>query len=156
MEVEEQIEIIQTCTRTVREIRSDRSIAPSMQLTVSVSSAPETVSLIQANASLVTQLANLETLQVGTDLEKPPNAAVAVAGPIEVYVHDAIDPSAERARLEKQAQQVGQTLKGVEAKLGNENFMNRAKPEVVEQARQKQVELQEQLANINRHLSELG
>jgi len=81
---------------------------------------------------------------------------VAVAGPIEVYVHDAVDPAAERTGLEKQALQIGQNLKGVEAKLGNENFVNRAKPEVVEQARHRLVELQDQLATINRHLNELG
>jgi len=155
-EIEAQIELIQTCIRTVREIRSARSIAPSKKLTVSVSSTPDTVALLKANLPLVMQLAHLETLEAGIDLEKPANAAVAVAGPIEVYVHDAVDPAAERARLEKQAQQVGQNLKGIQAKLANENFVNRAKPEVVEQTRQKQAELQEQLASINRHLSELG
>lgn len=155
-EVEAQIELVQTTIRTVREIRSARNIAPSKKLTVSVSSTPDTVALLKANPALVMQLAHLETLEAGVDLEKPANAAVAVAGPVEVYVHDAVDPAAERARLEKQAQQVGQSLKGVQAKLANENFVNRAKPEVVEQTRQKQVELEEQLTSINRHLTELG
>ena len=140
----------------MREIRSKRNIAPSKKLIVSAKSSPDTVALLQANMPLVTQLAHLEAFQAGTDLEKPANAAVAVAGPIEVYVHDAVDPAAERAGLEKQALQIGQNLKGVEAKLANENFVNRAKPEVVEQARHKRIELQEQLEAINRHLSELG
>jgi len=153
---EAEIEIIQTTVRTVREIRSKRNIAPSKKLTVSVKSSPDTVALLKANMSLVMQLGHLEALQADTDLAKPENAAVAVAGPIEVYVHDAVDPAAERAGLEKQAAQVSQNLKGVEAKLANENFVNRAKPEIVEQARRKRVELQDQLATINRHLSELG
>jgi valyl-tRNA synthetase len=153
---EAQIEVIQTTVRTVREIRSKRSIAPSKKLTVSVKSSSDAVALLQANLALVMQLGHLEAFTAGTDLEKPENAAVAVAGPIEVYVHDAVDPAAERAGLEKQAAQLSQNLKGVEAKLANENFVNRAKPEVVEQARRKLVELQEQLATINRHLSELG
>ena len=40
-------------------------------------------------------------------------------------------------------------------KLSNENFTSRAKPEVVEQSRQKLKELQEQLAAIEKHLAEL-
>jgi len=154
--IETQIEIIQTTVRTVREIRSKRNIAPSKKLIVSVKSPPDTVTLLTPNKSLVMQLGHLEAFQAGTDLEKPANSAVAVAGPIEVYVHDAVDPAAERAGLEKQALQISQNLKGVEAKLANENFVNRAKPEVVEQARHKRVELQEQLEAINRHLNELG
>ena len=47
-------------------------------------------------------------------------------------------------------------LAGVEAKLGNENFVNKAKPEVVAQAMARLGELTEQLETVEKHLSELS
>ena len=74
---------------------------------------------------------------------------------MQIYLHDAIDPEAERARLEKQKASVENGVKAAKAKLGNENFVSKAKPAVVEQARQKLAELTEQLKTVEEHLSEL-
>ena len=71
------------------------------------------------------------------------------------YVHDVIDPEAERQRLQKQKDQIEKALAPVKAKLGNENFVSRARPEVVAQAKSKLVELQEQLEVVEKHLAEL-
>jgi valyl-tRNA synthetase len=87
---------------------------------------------------------------------KPPNAAVGIADATQVYVHDVIDPEAERQSLEKQKEQITNALKPTQAKLSNENFINRAKPEVVAQAREKLANLEEQLETIDRHLMELN
>ncbi|TFG50443.1 MAG: valine--tRNA ligase, partial [Candidatus Brocadiia bacterium] len=92
----------------------------------------------------------------GADLQKPANAATSIVDDIQVYVHDVIDPQAERQRLEKQKEQIESGLKPLQAKLGNENFVSRAKPEVVEQAREKLTQLQEQLETVDRHLAELN
>jgi valyl-tRNA synthetase len=67
-----------------------------------------------------------------------------------------IDPDAERQRLQKQKEQLLKAKNGVEAKLGNENFVNKAKPEVVAQAMTRLGELTEQLETVEKHLSELS
>ena len=72
------------------------------------------------------------------------------------YIHDVIDVKAERAKLEKEKQETEKAKKAIEAKLANENFINKAKPEVVAQARERLAELTEQLKAIDKHLSELG
>lgn len=153
--IERQIETVQAVIRTVREIRNARNIPPGKPLKVSAKSQVDTVRILSDNAPLIEQLAVLEAFTAQTDLDKPANAAVAVAGTLEVYVHDAVDPAAERARLEKQKEQVEKALKGTEGKLANENFVSRAKPEVVDQARVKLRELKEQLAAVERNLKEL-
>ena len=66
-----------------------------------------------------------------------------------------IDPEAERARLEKQKQEIEQAKKAVEGKLANANFVAKAKPEVVAQAREKLRQLQEQLQAVEGHLAEM-
>jgi len=74
---------------------------------------------------------------------------------MQIYVHNVIDPEAERARLEKQKEQLERAKNAVEAKLANENFVTKAKPEVVAQARDRLTELSEQLNTVEKHLSEL-
>jgi valyl-tRNA synthetase len=154
--VEVDIDLVQTTIRTIRELRSSRNIPPGKKLVVSAKTPAAITAVLSTNLALVEQLANLETFAVSVDMEKPDKAAVAVAGAIEVYVHDAVDPAAERIRLEKQKQLVEKGLWGVEGKLNNEQFRQRAKPEVVEQTQQKRAELQEQLATVDKHLAELN
>jgi len=155
-DTEKQIEIIQAAIRTVRDIRSNRNIPPKERLVVSAKSQQETVDILNQNAELIHQLAGVKEFKAGTAIVKPANAAVAIADATEVYVHGAIDPQAERQRLEKQKQQIEEAKKAVEAKLANENFVSKAKPEVVAQARSRLAELSEQLKTVEKHLSELN
>ena len=74
---------------------------------------------------------------------------------IQVFVEGLIDTEAELKRLEKQKEEKLAAVKSNEAKLANENFVKRAKPEVVEQTKQRLAELKEQLAAIEKNLSEL-
>ena len=71
-------------------------------------------------------------------------------------MHNVIDVEAERTRLEKEKQEAEKAKKAVEARLANENFVTKAKPEVVAQARERLFELTEQLETVEKHLSELG
>ncbi len=155
-DVEKQIENVQAVTRTIREIRNNRNIPPKERLVVSVKSQQETTDILIQNSELISQLAGLKEFKAGVDTIKPANASVAITETTEVYVHNAIDPEAERAKLEKQKEQIEKGRKAVEAKLGNENFITKAKPEVVAQARDRLAELTEQLKTVNKHLSELA
>jgi valyl-tRNA synthetase len=104
---------------------------------------------------LVCQLESLDRFQVGDNIDKPKNAAAVIHDDMQVYVHDVIDIEAERKRLEKQKEQVERAKTSVEAKLANENFVTRAKPQVVEQAKNKLAELTEQLETIEKHIAGL-
>jgi len=155
-DAEKQIEIIQTVIRTIRDIRSNRNIPPKELLVVSVKSQQEIAGILNRNAGLISELAGVKEFQAGTDIVKPVNAAVSIADVTEVYVHDAIDPEAEQRRFEKQKQQIEKAKESVEAKLANENFVTKAKPEVVAQAKAKLAQLIEQLETVEKHLSELN
>jgi valyl-tRNA synthetase len=155
-DAERQIDIIQTAIRTIRDIRSNRNIPPKESLVVSVKSQQDIVDILNRNAGLISQLASVKDFNAGTDIVKPENAAVSIAGVMEIYVHEAIDPQAERCRFEKQKQQIEKAKESVEAKLANENFITKAKPEVVAQAKTRLAQLTEQLKTIEKHLSELN
>ena len=154
-EAESEIELVQSVIRTVRDIRNDRNIGPKERLVVSVKSGSEDVEILGRNAQLIEHLAGVKEFNAGAAIEKPANAAVAIAESAEVYVHNAIDPEAERQRLVKQKDKVEKAKVAVEGKLNNENFVNKAKPQVVAQARDKLDELSKQLGTIEKHLAEL-
>ena len=153
--IEKQVAIIQSVIRTVRDIRNNRNIPPKQLLVVSAKSQQESVDILNRNAELIQQLSGIKDFKTGIAIVKPVNAAVAIADAIEVYVHDAIDPEAERQRLRKQRDTIEKAKKTVQAKLENGNFVTKAKRQVVVQAREKLAELSEQLKTIKKHLSEL-
>jgi len=152
---EKQIEIIQAAIRTVRDIRNNRNIAPKEMLVVSAKSQQETVDTLNQNSGLVQQLAGVKEFAAGESIEKPKNAATAIVDDMQIFVHDVIDPEAELARLTKQRQEIEKAKKTIEAKLANKNFVTRAKPEVVAQAKDRLAELTEQLKTVEKHLAEL-
>jgi valyl-tRNA synthetase len=153
--VEEQIRLVQEVVRAIRDIRSQYSLAPSEKLTASINAPKVIGDAMNTNSGLICQLAGLGDLQIAENLPKPNNAATAIVEGTQVYVHNVIDPEAERARLEKQRQEIEQAKKAVESKLANANFVAKAKPEVVAQAREKLQQLQEQLQAIEGHLAEI-
>ena len=154
------ITLIQKVIRNVRNIRNKHNVPPSRKLTVSVNvtaAGSETIiGSFNKHKELICLLADLDKFIAGVGIEKPKSAAVAIAEDMQVYVHNAIDPEAECARLEKQKQRIENAIGPIQAKLNNENFINRAKPEVVAQARGKLKELLEQLETVEKHLLELN
>ncbi|MCI0498590.1 MAG: valine--tRNA ligase [Planctomycetales bacterium] len=155
-ECEQQIELVQNVVRAVRDIRSRYTIAPAKPLDCSAAAPAAVCNILLSNAALIRQLANVAAFNAAPSLEKPNNAAAAIVEEVQLFVHDVIDPQAERQRLQKQKEFVEKGIKPLAAKLSSENFVSRAAPEVVEQSRQKLKELQDQLAAIEKHLAELG
>jgi valyl-tRNA synthetase len=152
---ETQIQTIQSVVRAIRDVRSKYNKPPGEMLSVSAKLRPQDAKVLSQNAELICQLAGVKDFKAGTAVSKPANAAVAIADATEVYVHDVIDIEAERKRLEGQKEQVEKAKKAVQARLSNENFVAKAKPQVVAQARDRLAELAEQLKTVEKHLSEL-
>ena len=154
-DIDAQIELVQNVIRPIREIRSQYNVPPKNRLTATAAAPADRCEILNNLSGLIVHLAGLERFEAAPAMDKPGHAATAMVGDIRVFVHHIIDPAAERQRLAKQKEQIEAMLKPVEAKLANPNFVGRAKPEVIEQARARLAELQGQLASVNQHLSEL-
>jgi valyl-tRNA synthetase len=63
-------------------------------------------------------------------------------GTLFIPLEGIIDVDAERSRLEKESTRLSGLIRGTETKLSNDNFVQRAKPEVVEREREKLTSLQ--------------
>ncbi len=154
-DVEKDIELIQEVIRSIRDVRSQYNIPPSRKLDAMVAGPDRLCEILNANSEMLSKLANLQSFKADTCIDKPESASASIVEELSIFVDNVIDPEEERKRLEKQKQQIENQLKGVQAKLGNENFVSRAKPEVVEQARDKHADLTEQLEAVNKHLANL-
>jgi len=151
--IEQEIEIIQNVVRAVRDIKSKYNVMTLDAL--SVNADKDISQKLNANKELICSMTAAKEFNAAADTPKPQNAATAIVDEIQIYVHNVIDIEAEKKRLEKQQQQVEKAKQATEAKLANENFINKAKPQVVAQAREKLKQLTEQLETITQHLLEL-
>jgi valyl-tRNA synthetase len=152
---EEQVLIIQKPVRAVRDIKNKYNIPHTTMPITSVTATAAISSVFDSNADLICNMAGVKELIAGPDVRKPKNAATAIVDDMQIYVHDVIDPEAERARLEKQKQEIEQAKRAAEAKLDNEDFLTKAKPQVVARAKEKLAQLSERLNAVEKNLSEL-
>jgi len=155
-DIEVQISSVQMPVRTYRDMKNKYNIPNSQRVSASASVSPDVVQTLTANSELICHLAGLNGFEAGVDIEKPARAAVSVVDGMSFYMHDVIDPDTERARLQKEQRLAERAKNAQEAKLANESFVTKAKPDVVTRAREKLAQLQEQLETIERHLAELN
>jgi valyl-tRNA synthetase len=142
----------------VRNIRAEMGVPPGRKATVLLKAEDQKIrQQIQENRPLL-ELASIDKLVVGQDLERPDASATAVIQGIEVFVplEGLIDLQAERQRLEKEAQHIGGVLRGIEQKLSNEQFVRKAPKEVVKRERVKKEELQQKLAKLEENLKQIS
>ena len=154
-EVEKKISIVQTPVRAYRDMKNKYNIPNSVMASTSAAVPAVVVYSLSENADLICHMAGLKDFTPGVDISKPIKAAVSVVDGMSFYMHDVIDVKAEKNRLEKQKQQIIDAKNAVEAKLANKDFVTKAKPKVVAQAKDKLAQLTEQLKTVEKHLSEL-
>jgi valyl-tRNA synthetase len=128
----------------VRQIRGEMDIAPSRKIPLLYKHAGQrdTACLATLQSYLV-RLAGLESIRgLGAD-ESAPESATAIVGELTLLVPMAglIDPKAEIERLTKRIARNDSDIGKLNGKLGNENFVRHAPPEVVAGDRSRIAEL---------------
>ena len=81
---------------------------------------------------------------------------VAVEGAVRLALQVEIDVGAERDRITKEVARLENEIEKANKQLGNENFVSRAKPEVVEQMRTRLAGFVETVARMKAQLEQLG
>jgi valyl-tRNA synthetase len=134
----EQMEWVKAFIMGVRRIRSERDISPGKPLNVFVrnGTAPERQWLEDHQAYIKT-LGRIESIKnAETEMD---DAVMALAGDMTLLVPlaDIIDPVAEHKRLENTIEKLQKEKSGLEAKLDNASFVERAPANVVDGAKQR-------------------
>ena len=98
-------------------------------------------------------LANISKAEVVND--KVAGAAGFMVGKDEFFIplSQNIDVDAEKERLTKELEYLQGFLKSVDAKLSNERFVQNAKPEIIQNERNKKADAESKIATIQESLA---
>ncbi|GAC1655728.1 MAG: valine--tRNA ligase [Ktedonobacteraceae bacterium] len=157
-DAEQQFGLVQEVITRIRDARNQTNIEPSRRIPVQIVVGSETKMFVD-QSPLIEFLARTEKPQLYESLtEKPEQAMSLLAGPIEIYLplSGLLDIGKELERLDKEIAQAQQEIVRVQAKLANQNFVSKAKPEVVEKEREKLLVQEQRIGKLQTRRAELG
>ncbi|QNL47753.1 valine--tRNA ligase [Olivibacter sp. SDN3] len=146
-------DIIKQVISEIRNIRNTKQISPKDALPLAVK--VNTSTLYKPYLDNVKKLANIS--DVSFVKEKPSGAVSFMAGKDEFFITitQNIDVEAEKARIASEIQYLLGFLKAVNAKLANERFVQNAKPEIVQNERNKQADAEAKIKILEESLAAL-
>jgi valyl-tRNA synthetase len=122
----------------IRSIRAQYNVEPAKPLTASLAHASaETARRLDTHRDLIQRLARLERIDVSDKAARGAIETVLDEATLAVFIAEAIDRDAEIKRLAKELDKVVGEAGKSRAKLGNEGFLAKAPPEVVEEMRER-------------------
>ncbi|NQV94942.1 MAG: class I tRNA ligase family protein, partial [Sphingomonadales bacterium] len=120
----------------VRSAKVELNIAPGTKLSAHVRDGGEGLAeQIARHAAALDRVGRLETLSFDPAPEGPLAQIVVDGATYVLPLADAIDIDAEKARLNKALEASQKEAKSLSGRLGNPNFVEKAKPEAVEKTR---------------------
>ncbi len=144
-------------TTATRGARNELGISPGEKL-AAYCPAPSDLAkrVVERSAAAIERLARLTPVSFD---EPPAGAAMQVTAGSDVFIvplEGVIDIEAERARLEKALAASQKEAGSLEGRLGNANFVERAKPEAVDKAREDLAHHKAEIERLTAALERLG
>ena len=156
-EAEQQFSLVQQVITRIRDARNQMNVEPARRIPV-IMVVGNDLAMFAEQASLIEFLARTERPQLHSALtQKPEQSMSLLADAVEVYLPLAglLDIGKELERLDKEIAQAQQDVVRIQGKLANQNFVARAKPDVVEKEREKLVTQEERISKLQARRSEL-
>mgnify|MGYP006411940569 FL=1 len=154
---ESDMSLLKEIITSIRSIKSRMNVPPSKFSDLVVRCDTNQQSFLETQLDLIKQLARVGELSMGTSLEKPGQSATAVVGGMELYIPlgGLVDLDEEKARMEKRIKEINRLISGINGKLSNENFMNRAPEQVVAKEKSNLEKLTEEFEKVTANLEML-
>jgi valyl-tRNA synthetase len=152
------MELIMDVIKAIRNIRGEMDVPPGKQIAAVLDCrSADSETILNTGEKYVRALARVGELVCGVGVARPEKAATQVAGDVEILLPLAglIDVDAEVARLAKEIGKVEKDVELFEKKLGNEAFVAKAPPEVLEKDRGKLAEAKEKLGILQQSLEKI-
>jgi valyl-tRNA synthetase len=158
-EAEAQMNSVIELISKVRNIRSEMNIKPSEKVPLHVASSDGQRNIFSDNQAQILKLARVENMILSDSLDVPKASAKAVltgGGEIAVPLEGLIDFGKERERLQNQIAKLDVELQRLNGQLSNQNFVERAPAEKVQELRDRQAEIVQQSVTLNSNLEALN
>ena len=131
------------------------NLNPGLKLNVLVKTQNDEIQKTLQDQSLyIKELARVEKLEVGPNIEKPNVSASSVLGGMDLIIplEGIMDFQEERNRVEKELKKIEKDLIFLDKKLSNPNFVKKAPAEVIEKDEQRKTALSEKQVKLQIHL----
>ncbi len=156
--IESEIQLVISEIQSIRNVRSAWQINPKDQVQVVVKvNGDKELKMLNDHSTLIAQMAKLSSLKIGQNLVRPKESAVANIGRVETYVilSGLVDIAVERQRISNALSDVERMIKGLEGRLANKEFLNKAPKDIVEKEKQKATELEDRKKRLMENLKTL-
>ena len=156
-DAEEEMNWVTRIIGEIRTVRSEMSVPPSAELPVSIIGASaETANRVNIHESLVMRLARLSDIALTNEV--PPGALQIVVdeATAALPIGDFVNVEQEVARLNKEIQKIDSEIGKIKKKLGNDNFLAKAPPEVVEEQRERAADYEQSRTKFSEALERLS
>ena len=137
-----QFELVRDAVSALRQLRGEYNITPGKQLAAIVVPAPNARPVFAAEAALIGRLTKctVTLADAAPTGEAAAHQVLADGSEVVLPLAGTIDVAKECARLQQELASLDKQLGGLRQRLANDNFVSRAKPEIVEAERQKERE----------------
>ena len=156
---EEAIERCKDLVKGIRNVRTQMEVPPSRKAKIIVVSENEDVEKIfEDNKEVYVNLAFASEIVVQNNKEGVAEDAVSVVIPdatVYLPLEDLVDFEKEKERLNKEKEKLAKELKRSKGMLSNEKFVNNAKPEKVQEERDKLAKYEQMMAQVEERLSQM-
>ena len=155
---EHDFELARRVVQVVRATRARYRLSPKTELDVVVRSATADAAVLESQRDFICNVGRVDQLALGAHQKKPAGSVSAVDGGLEVFVAlgGLVDLDAEAKRLEKEIAKAEKELNGVSRTLGNQGFIAKAAPEVIEKKKAQQAELEQRLEQLKAQAADLA
>lgn len=157
-QAESNIDWLKNVVTAIRNVRGERQISPRKNVHVALSEgSSEDRRLSEFNKALLCKLAHVSKLSWSDGRNGNGQGSVQLVDGLKITVPfiDAEEIASERNRINKELNRIDKELAGVEAKLNNDNFVQRAPPNIVNTQREKAVSLRSQRETLRQQASQL-
>jgi valyl-tRNA synthetase len=147
-ELDREFELLIGVIRTTRNLRAEADIKPLTKVTLIVQSDNELErQILERGKTYICDLAKVEELTIVDKLaEEPARSIASVFATVQLILPltGVVDIDAFKAKIQKKIDKIDKDIAATNARLGNPKFVERATPEVVQEAKDSLVELEKQ------------
>jgi valyl-tRNA synthetase len=156
-DAERKMEFLMGVIRAIRNLRTELNCPPGKEVKVIFCAQDSDLGFLRQQQPYLRALARVGSAEFRRAGERPKGAATAVVGTTEIYLplDDLINLDEERARLTKEVGKVEDELTRVQKKLGNSDFIAKAKEEVIQKERDKATQFEEKIRTLRRSLEKI-
>jgi valyl-tRNA synthetase len=149
---EREVVLLQDLVVAVRNLRAENNLPPGKRVPITVRAAGPQLEMVERLVPQLQALARVDEVRISRDGARPKVAASAVVRGVEIFLplEGLVDLNEERTRLATQAARLLDDLEGVKRKLRNQDFLTKARPEIVEREHQRLSQLEETLEKLKR------